>query len=86
MMLKNYSFAYQMDKDIPSPGFHHHNAEWKIFFLKATSWGQWLTLVIPATWEAEIKRIEVWGQPRQTVPEIPFSTNSWVWWYTWHPS
>lgn len=27
MMLKNYSFAYQMDKDIPSPGFHHHNAE-----------------------------------------------------------
>jgi hypothetical protein len=32
---------------------------------------QWLTPVIPATWEAEIKRIVVQGQSRQIVQETP---------------
>jgi hypothetical protein len=32
---------------------------------------QWLTLVILATWEAEVRRIGVWGQPGQTGREIP---------------
>jgi hypothetical protein len=32
---------------------------------------QWLTWVIPATWEVEIGRIIVQGQPRQKVNEIP---------------
>jgi hypothetical protein len=30
---------------------------------------QWLTPVIPATQEAEIRRIEIQSQPRQIVPE-----------------
>jgi hypothetical protein len=32
---------------------------------------QWLTPVILATWEAEIRRILVWDQPRQIVHETP---------------
>jgi hypothetical protein len=32
---------------------------------------EWLTPEILATWEAEIRRIAVRGQPRQTVHEIP---------------
>jgi hypothetical protein len=34
---------------------------------------QWLILVILATWEAEIGRIKVRGQPQQVVPETPIS-------------
>jgi hypothetical protein len=30
-----------------------------------------LTLVIPGTWETEIRRIAVQGQPRQIVLETP---------------
>jgi hypothetical protein len=26
-------------------------------------WVQWLTAIIPAIWEAEIRRITIWGQP-----------------------
>jgi hypothetical protein len=38
---------------------------------------QWLTLVILATQEAEIKRIEVQSQPRQTVHETrPYLKNT----------
>jgi hypothetical protein len=33
---------------------------------------QWLTLIILATWEAEIGRLEVRGLPGQIVPETPF--------------
>jgi hypothetical protein len=47
------------------------------------SWRQWLTPVIPATQEAEIRRMAVRGQPRQIVQE----TLSWkkpitkrIWW------
>jgi hypothetical protein len=32
---------------------------------------QCLTLVIPAIWEAEIRRIKVQGQPKQKVSETP---------------
>jgi hypothetical protein len=32
---------------------------------------QWLIPAILGTWEAEIWRIEVQGQPGQTVPKIP---------------
>jgi hypothetical protein len=33
----------------------------------------WLTPIILATWEVEIRRIEVRGQPREIVLEIPIS-------------
>jgi hypothetical protein len=41
--------------------------------LQATcvAWCQWLVLVILATWEAEIGKIALWGQPRQIVHKIP---------------
>jgi hypothetical protein len=32
---------------------------------------QWLVSAIPATWEVEIGRIKVQGQPGQTVHNIP---------------
>jgi hypothetical protein len=32
----------------------------------------WLRPVIPATWEAEIRRTKVQGQIRQKVSEIPY--------------
>jgi hypothetical protein len=35
------------------------------------SWAWWFTPAIPATWEAENRRIMVPGQPRQKVSEIP---------------
>jgi hypothetical protein len=35
------------------------------------SWHWWLTSVILATQKADIRRIEVYGQPRQRVQEIP---------------
>jgi hypothetical protein len=31
--------------------------------------------VIPTTWEAEIRRIRVWGQPKQKFRETPIPTN-----------
>jgi hypothetical protein len=34
-------------------------------------WVQWLILVIPATWEAEIRKITVQCQPRQKVSKTP---------------
>jgi hypothetical protein len=34
---------------------------------------QWFTHVILATWEAEIGRIKVQGQPGQIIPETPIS-------------
>jgi hypothetical protein len=36
------------------------------------SWAWWLTTVIPATWEAEIWRIEFLGSPGGKVYEAPF--------------
>jgi hypothetical protein len=36
-----------------------------------SSWHQWLIPVILATWEAEIRRSAVPGQPRQTVCKTP---------------
>jgi hypothetical protein len=35
------------------------------------TWCWWLTSVILATWEAEIGRIELQGQPRQIVHKVP---------------
>jgi hypothetical protein len=43
---------------------------------------QWLTSVIPATQKAEIRRIEVQGQPRRKVSKTPSQQISWTWWYT----
>jgi hypothetical protein len=40
------------------------------------------TPVIPATWEAEIGRIFIQGQPRQKVSKTPSQQVSWTWWYT----
>jgi hypothetical protein len=37
---------------------------------------QWLALVIPATWEAEIRRIMVLGEPGQIVQETPHLQNN----------
>jgi hypothetical protein len=34
---------------------------------------RWLVPVILATWEAEIRIVEVRGHPKQIVPETPFS-------------
>jgi hypothetical protein len=36
-----------------------------------TGWVQWLMSIIPATQEAEIRRITVQVQPRQNVSKIP---------------
>jgi hypothetical protein len=43
-------------------------------------WAQWLTPVILATWEAEIRRVIVRGQPGLKVLKIPSSNKSWVRW------
>jgi hypothetical protein len=40
---------------------------------KSVKPGAWLTPVIPATWEAEIRRITVQGQPKQIVLKTPIS-------------
>jgi hypothetical protein len=36
-----------------------------------SSWVQWLTPIILAAWEAEIRRLAVPGQPRHVIPETP---------------
>jgi hypothetical protein len=35
------------------------------------SWVQWFVPIIPASWEAEIRRITVQGQPRKKVSKTP---------------
>jgi hypothetical protein len=39
---------------------------------------RWLTPVIPATWEAEIRRIKARGQPQGHSSRDPISTSGWV--------
>jgi hypothetical protein len=47
--------------------------EKKIFLKKGmASQLQWLTAIIPATWEVEHKKIKVWGQLGKNVSKIPF--------------
>jgi hypothetical protein len=41
---------------------------------KKLRWIQWFTPVILATWEAELRRITVWGQCGQKVHETFIST------------
>jgi hypothetical protein len=36
----------------------------------------WFTPIITATWEVEIRRMEVQGQPRQKVSETPSQSKS----------
>jgi hypothetical protein len=36
-----------------------------------TTWAQWLTPIIPATWEAEIGKTVVKGQPEQKMLARP---------------
>jgi hypothetical protein len=40
-------------------------------------WAWWFMAVIPTTWEAEMRRIEVQSQPGQKVSENPISKNEW---------
>jgi hypothetical protein len=42
-------------------------------------WVQQLTLVIPAPWEPEIKKIMAQVQPRQKVNNTPFQQTSQAW-------
>jgi hypothetical protein len=65
-------------KTIKSPNEKYETGKYNIWPLKEkksldTAMGQWLMLVIIATWEAESKRIMVWGHPRKTVCETPSS-------------
>jgi hypothetical protein len=47
---------------------------------------QWFMPIIPATWEVEIERITVWGQPGQKVRKAPFQSIGWVVEHTCGPS
>jgi hypothetical protein len=42
---------------------------------------QWLVPGILATWEAEVRRLTVWGQPGQIVHETPMQSTSMDWRY-----
>jgi hypothetical protein len=46
------------------------------------AWGraQWLTPVILAIWEAEIRKISVWEPAQANSSWDPISTNGWAWW------
>jgi hypothetical protein len=37
--------------------------------------------VIPATWEVEIRRTAVWGQPGQKITKLPSQQKSQTWWH-----
>jgi hypothetical protein len=42
-------------------------------------WAQWLTTILSATWESEIRRIKAQGQPEKKIRD-PISINgSWEW-------
>jgi hypothetical protein len=43
---------------------------------------QWLVPVIPATWEAEIRKITTGGQSKQKVSKATSQQTSQAWWYT----
>jgi ABC-type microcin C transport system permease subunit YejE len=49
--------------------------------IKLGGQAQWLTPVILATQEADIRRITVKSKLRQKVPETPISTNNWALWH-----
>jgi hypothetical protein len=47
----------------------------------------WFMLIILATWEAEIGRIMVQGQPGQKVSKTPFQPiKNWAWWCIPNPA
>jgi hypothetical protein len=66
LVIKSLSFCFPGNV-LTCPFLHDSFIEYRIY-----SWGrhQWLTLMILATQEAEIRRIEVWSQPGQMVREI----------------
>jgi hypothetical protein len=46
------------------------------------AWGQWLMPVILVTWEADIGRIAIQGQPRQKkFARFHLSEKIWVYWH-----
>jgi hypothetical protein len=59
---ESQKLTLQFSQDLPS--------SWGDGQLKR--WPLWLTPVIPATWEVEIRRISVQCQPRKKVSETPF--------------
>jgi hypothetical protein len=44
-------------------------------------WAWWPMLIIQTIQEAEIRRIEVQGQPRQKVSKTPSQSIMWVYWH-----
>jgi hypothetical protein len=62
-----YNMTNQLEMYISVFG---HNLDIRLSFLAGH---QWLTRVILAILEAEIRRMLVWGQPRQIVQETPIS-------------
>jgi hypothetical protein len=48
---------------------------WNGYYKERFSLAQWLTPVILTTWEAEIGRTAIQGQPQKKVSETPISTN-----------
>jgi hypothetical protein len=53
-----------------------------VLYNLSVSWVRWLTPVILATWEAEIRRLQVGGQNRQKVQDPISVKKKLIWWRT----